>query len=162
MSDDRLFASNNAIGRKGYIINLITLAAITYATNRVFDKYIFPFVTDEVYHLIAKVIFFFLIIIYAITLLSLVDRRAYDICGTRDSGIYKNISGFFTLFVLILAIVVINHFKNIITFIPNDMLETAGTFSIFAILFIIFILSFFKGQFSNLTFDQYKKKTKYE
>ena len=162
MSDDRLFASNNAIGRKGYIINLITLAALTYATNRIFVKSIFPFVTDEVYFLIAKILFFFLMIVYSITLLALVDRRIYDVCGKRDCALYKNLSGTFNFFVIVLVIVLVQYLKNFKTIIPQNILEASGIFSILALAFIIFVLSFLKGKISNMTFDNYKKKDKYD
>ena len=91
MSDDRLFASNNAIGRKWYFINLFILAVVSFFTNLVFTDYIIPNVTTDVYNIIAKGILYFLFLIYLITFFALIDRRLYDVFGTREVKGYKNI-----------------------------------------------------------------------
>ena len=94
MSDDRLFASNNAIGRKWYFLNIIILTIITLVTKYIFEDHIFPNVTTEVYEIIAKGILYFAYIIYAVTFFALIERRLYDAVGSREKQGYKNTSGF--------------------------------------------------------------------
>jgi hypothetical protein len=161
MSDDRLFASNNAIGRIAYVKNLIMLAIITFVTNYIFTKYVFPFVTDEVYFIISKIIHGFLMFVYFITLLSLVDRRLFDICEKRDSFLYKNLSGIFTLTVVIVLVVILHIKKNIITFLPAELIYNVGMIALLLFSFMVLIISLFKGKISNLSYQDYKKKSKY-
>ena len=105
MSDDRLFASNNAIGRKWYFINILILIIITYITKQVFTQHIIPNVVSDVYEIIAKGILYFAYIIYLITFFALIDRRLYDICGTREKKGYKNTSAIlkFAIFCQVLS-----------------------------------------------------------
>ena len=48
MSDDRLFASNNAIGRKWYFLNIVILSVITLITKYIFEDHIIPNVTANI------------------------------------------------------------------------------------------------------------------
>ncbi len=162
MSDDRLFASNNAIGRKWYYINLFILAIITFFIHTVFTDYIIPNVTTEVYELIAKGILYFLYLIYLITFFALIDRRLYDVCGTRETKGYKRTSGFLAFIVLFQLFVIICHWKSLPTPVPIESLEVCTIVLNFCFIFIVFILGLLKGKISNLTYEQYRKKIKYE
>ena len=162
MSDDRLFASNNAIGRKWYFINLFILAVVSFFTNLVFTDYIIPNVITEVYSLIAKGILYFLFLIYLITFFALIDRRLYDVFGTREVKEYKNISGFLSFVVIFQLIVIICKWKAVAVPISIEILEVCAAVLDLLFMFIIFVLGFFKGKISNLTYEQYRKKIKYE
>ena len=162
MSDDRLFASNNAIGRKWYFINLFILAVVSFFTNLVFTDYIIPNVITEVYSLIAKGILYFLFLIYLITFFALIDRRLYDVFGTREVKGYKNISGFLSFVVIFQLLVIICKWKAVAVPIPIEILEACAAVLDLLFMFIIFVLGFFKGKISNLTYEQYRKKIKYE
>ena len=96
MSDDRLFASNNAIGRKWYFLNLIILSVIVTFTHLLFKDHIIPHVISDVYVIIAKGFLYLAYIVYLITFFALIERRLYDITGTRDSKAYRNISSILT------------------------------------------------------------------
>ncbi len=162
MSDDRLFASNNAIGRKWYFINLFILAVVSFFTNLVFTDYIIPNVITEVYSLIAKGILYFLFLIYLITFFALIDRRLYDVFGTREVKEYKNVSGFLSFVVIFQLIVIICKWKAVAVPISIEILEVCAAVLDLLFMFIIFVLGFFKGKISNLTYEQYRKKIKYE
>ena len=162
MSDDRLFASNNAIGRKWYFINLFILAVVSFFTNLVFTDYIIPNVITEVYSLIAKGILYFLFLIYLITFFALIDRRLYDVFGTREVKGYKNVSGFLSFVVIFQLIVIICKWKAVAVPISIEILEVCAAVLDLLFMFIIFVLGFFKGKISNLTYEQYRKKIKYE
>ncbi len=162
MSDDRLFASNNAIGRKWYFINLFILAVVSFFTNLVFTDYIIPNVTTDVYNIIAKGILYFLFLIYLITFFALIDRRLYDVFGTREVKGYKNVSGFLSFVVIFQLIVIICKWKAVAVPIPIEILEVCAAVLDLLFMFIIFVLGFFKGKISNLTYEQYRKKIKYE
>ena len=162
MSDDRLFASNNAIGRKWYFINLFILAVVSFFTNLVFTDYIIPNIITEVYSLIAKGILYFLFLIYLITFFALIDRRLYDVFGTREVKEYKNVSGFLSFVVIFQLIVIICKWKAVAVPISIEILEVCAAVLDLLFMFIIFVLGFFKGKISNLTYEQYRKKIKYE
>lgn len=149
MTDDRIFASNNAIGRKFYVGNIIILIIVFIVTNKVFEKYIFPYTTDETYLKIAQCFSWVIYLIYVVTLFSLVDRRLYDICGTRDSGVYKNISGFLTFSIVVQLIALINYYQNIIPMISKQTLSGIGILFAGIYTFIMFILAFLKGKIST-------------
>lgn len=149
MTDDRIFASNNAIGRKFYVGNIIILIFVFAATIKIFEKYVFPFTTDETYLKIAQCFSWVIYLIYVVTLFSLVDRRLYDICGTRDSGVYKNISGFLTVSIVIQLIALVNYYKNIIPFIPQQTISGIGVLFAGIYTFIMFVLAFLKGKIST-------------
>ena len=162
MSDDRLFASNNAIGRKWYFLNIIILAIITAITNYFFNTFIITSVTSEVYEIIANGILFFIFVVYAVTFFALIERRLYDATGARDKKGYKNTSGFMQLAVIFqLAIILLKHFQVSIPMDINILQDIAWVLNgIFAL--IVFVLCFIKGQISNMTYEQYKNKIKYE
>lgn len=162
MSDDRLFASNNAIGRKWYFINLILLAAISYGVNWGFTNYIFQNTTNDAYSIIAKFMEIFVYIILGITLLSLLDRRLYDIAGDRRNGTYKNISTLITFCIFFEIAALISTNTSFSLPLPNAVMEQliyvfAGVFAILTIL-----LGLPNGQISNLSYEKYRQKIKYE
>ena len=162
MSDDRLFASNNAIGRKWYFLNIIILIIITLVTKYIFEDHIFPNVTTEVYEIIAKGILYFAYVIYAVTFFALIERRLYDAVGSREKQGYKNTSGFLQFAVIFQIAICIIKAANIQIPVSVDILQSIAWLlnGIFCIIFII--LCFLRGQISNLTYDQYRKKIKYE
>lgn len=162
MSDDRLFASNNAIGRKWYFLNLIILAAISYGVNWAFTNYILQNTTNDAYSFIAKFMEFFLYLILFITLLSLIDRRLYDVAGDRRNNTYKNISTLMTfcVFFEIAALISLNTQFNLP--LPSAVVQQltyvfAGVFAVVTI-----ILGLPNGQISNLSYEKYRQKIKYE
>ncbi len=161
MSDDRLFASNNAIGRKWYFLNLIILTILIIVTEFIFKKYIIPHTTTEVYNQIAHGMLYFAYLIYAITFFALIDRRLYDITGDRDSNIYKNTAGIMKLIVLLNIIVIFfEHFSvKLPVSYETEWLIIAVSNTIFIIMTLI--LGLFKGKISNLSYEEYKKKIKY-
>ncbi len=162
MSDDRLFASNNAIGRKWYFINFFVLAGIFVVTNYVFQQYIYPYVTSEAYLKIAKFVHLVLYIIYLVTLFALIERRLYDSCGTRDTNAYKNVSGIMTLSIILQAAVILHQWKHIPIPLSEDLIYGIGIIAMVVFLFISFILCFIPGKISNLSYDEYRKKIKYD
>ncbi len=107
MSDDRLFASNNPIGRKWYFINLVILFVIITATYFLFSSTIIPNVATEDYVTIATWTMYFLMFIYFITFCALIERRLYDISGSRDKGIYKILAPILTLIGLFIIVVIV-------------------------------------------------------
>ncbi len=114
MSDDRLFASNNPIGRKWYFINLGILIFITLGTYFLFTKQIIPNVSSKDYNSIANWIMNFFMFIYAITFFSLIERRLYDVSGSREKGLYKTLAPILTLIVLLdVTVAVFNVFPSI-------------------------------------------------
>jgi len=162
MSDDRLFASNNAIGRKWYYINLIILTIIASVTNYIFLNHIIPNVTSDVYEIIAKGIMYFLYIIYLITFFALIDRRLYDICGTRESKGYRNTSAVLGLAVFVQIVSIYCAWQKPPIQIPYEIIDFAAM--IFDMLFflIVFIIGLIKGKISNLSYEEYRKKIKYQ
>ncbi len=161
MSDDRLFASNNPIGRKWYFLNLIILSILVVVTDLILKKYIIPHTTTAVYNQIAYGMLYFAYLIYAITFFALIDRRLYDITGDRDSNIYKNTAGIMKLIVLLNIIVIF--FEHFSVKLPVSY-ETEWLIIVVSnIIFIIMtlILGLFKGKISNLSYEEYKKKIKY-
>ena len=162
MSDDRLFASNNAIGRKWYFINLILLAGISYGINWGFTNYILENTTNDAYSFIAKFMEYFVYIILFITLLSLIDRRLYDVSGDRRKSSYKNISTLlaFCIFFEIAAVISAN--TQFTLPIPSAVVQQltyvfAGVFAAITVL-----LGLPSGQISNLSYEKYRQKIKYE
>lgn len=162
MSDDRLFASNNAIGRKWYYINIVILAIITVVTEYAFTEYIIPNVKSEVYDLIAHGIMYFAYTIYLITFFALIDRRLYDIFGARDTKGYANVSAFLKLAVCFQAIILVGQLTGINPVVSYDFLQGIAWILDGIFLVIAFFLGLFKGKISNLTFGEYKEKLKYK
>ena len=163
MSDDRLFASNNAIGRKWFFLNIIIIIIITLFTGYIFDYFIFPYVKTNEYHIIAKSILVFLYIIYTVTFLSLIDRRIYDILGDRDKLWYKFLNSFIFLVVLFNVYnfcIDYNIVKKVI--IPIDLSYFITICLNFLFIFIVFILGIIKGQISSISSREYKKKIRYK
>lgn len=162
MSDDRLFASNNAIGRKWYFLNLIILAVIVVATKFGFDDYIFPNVRTEVYELMAQWTLYILYGVYLITFFALVERRLYDICGERDTDQYKNLSAVLQFAVLFQILVVVLPNCEIQLPISNELLQYIAYFfdGIFALTALF--IGFVKGKISNMTYEEYKNQLKYK
>lgn len=162
MSDDRLFASNNAIGRRWYFLNLIILAVITVGTHMLFTKHIIPNVTTDVYEIIAKGFLYLAHTIYLITFFALIERRLYDVTGTRDSKTYRNISSIMTLAIFSVGFEIFCRLKNPSTPIPPEIIS--GLANIMAPVFalIVFGLIFPKGNISNLSYEEYRRKIKYD
>ena len=163
MSDDRLFASNNAIGRKWYFLNIIILAVITVITRYVFNDFLIPNARTEAYVLIAQGLMYFAYAIYLITFFALIDRRLFDIFGARDTKGYANVSAWLKFAVCLQALILIAQFFQIspagvsIEFLQSIAWILNGLF-----LFITFCIGFVKGKISCLTFEQYKKQLKYK
>ncbi len=149
MSDDRLFVSNNPIGRKWYFINIIILLGIYLATNYSFTQYIIPNTKTAEYHLIAQVIMYFLYLIYIVTFFALIDRRLYDITGDRDSVPYKTVSRILSL--IILYEIFITAVNVLSAKLPPNIIALNILAAIFVIIFVIitFLLCFFKGKISG-------------
>ncbi len=163
MSDDRLFASNNAIGRKWFFLNIIILCIITIITGYIFNNFIIPDVRTEEYYVIAKSMLIFLYVVYAVTFLSLVDRRIYDILGDRDKTAYK-ISSAFVFLVVLFNVYVFSAETHII---KQAMINTDTAYCISIVLDIMFILMIFiagmvKGQISSISMDEYKRRIRYK
>lgn len=162
MSDDRLFASNNAIGRKWYFLNLIILAVIVVATKFGFDDYIFPNVRTEVYELMAQWTLYILYGVYLITFFALVERRLYDICGERDTNQYKNLSAVLQFAVLFQILVVVLPNCEVQLPISNELLQYIAFFFDGIFVFTAFCIGFISGKISNLTYEEYKNQLKYK
>ncbi len=161
MSDDRLFASNNAIGRKWYFINIIILCVITAVTQVFFNNYIFTNVKSEEYLLIADIIRYFIYIVYLVTFFSLIDRRLFDIAGDRRNNKYKSVSGILSFCIAFqLAILVLPFFK-IGAALPLEVLQQLAIFTDLIFLIIVFAIGFIRGTISNMTYEEYKNKIKY-
>lgn len=162
MSDDRLFASNNAIGRKWYFLNIIILAVITVLTKYIFSDYIIPNVRTEVYEIIANGIMYFAYLIYIITFFALIDRRLYDACGVRDNKGYKNTSAILKFAVCFQILILVGKACNVDVPVSYDVLQYVAWFFNVIFLIIAFCLGFVNGKISNLTYEQYKNKIKYQ
>lgn len=162
MSDDRLFASNNAIGRQGYITNIIILAIITLATKFTFDNFILPNVKTDAYYDISNGIAIIIYVIYLITFFSLIDRRLYDATGSRGKNSYKVVSQFLFLTVIFQALIIVVKIFSIDIAVNPETLQSVAWIFDFIFLIIVFALSFFKGQITNLSYEEYRKKIKYE
>lgn len=162
MSDDRLFASNNAIGRKWYFLNIIILSVITVGTELLFEHYLIPNVKTEMYYYIANFIKYTLFLLYLITFFSLIDRRLYDITGDRRSTKYRNVSSIICLAIFFQITVLVLPFTNLRAPLPLDLMQ--GIASILDLVFLttIFFMGFFKGTISNLSYEEYKNKIKYQ
>lgn len=101
MSDDRLFSSNNAIRRKWYFLNLLFLAIIIVVVCVVFTSYVIPKALTEDYYIISTWVYYFILFSLTITFFSLIDRRLYDISGSRDKGLYKQLEPIFVFSILV-------------------------------------------------------------
>lgn len=162
MSDDRLFASNNAIGRKWYYINLILLTIIAYATQIIFTQHIIPNVKTDVYDLIAQGILYFTYIIFLITFFALIDRRLFDICGTREAKGYKNTASVLKFAVFCQLFSLYCQWKKPSLPISYDLVDFIAMIMDIIFFTIVIILGFIKGKISCLSYDEYRKKIKYE
>jgi hypothetical protein len=162
MTDDRLFASNNAIGRKWYFFNLIILTFIVYITNYIFTNKIIPHVSSEHYVVIAEWTLYFVQFLYVITYLALLERRLYDICGTRDSKSYRNGLAFIFLYVFLIIFGMFCAYKNPPLPFPNEIVISLGYLAsgLLALKTLIFCL--IKSSISTLSYEEYRKKLKYE
>ncbi len=162
MSDDRLFASNNAIGRKWYFINIVILGIITLFTNVIFQNYIIPNARTETYEWVAKIILYFVFAIYLITFFALIDRRLFDVSGERETKLYKNISSILKFIVFVQIIAIYCQWKNPQLPISVASITSFATFLDVIFLLIVILLGFFKGKITNLTYDEYKRRTRYK
>ncbi|MBQ8886439.1 MAG: hypothetical protein IJY61_01915 [Candidatus Gastranaerophilales bacterium] len=162
MSDDRLFASNNAIGRKWYALNLLILSVIAGGTHYLFNEHIIPHVTTDVYELIAKGFLYFAYLIYTVTFFALIERRLYDVTGTRDSKGYRNTSSILTLSIFAVGLELFCKWKNFSTPIPEEIITLSAHVLGVIFVLIMIILLFMKGSISNLSYEQYRRKIKYE
>lgn len=162
MSDDRLFASNNAIGRRWYFLNMIILAVISFVTYKVFTDYITPNIANESYVSITNWILYFAYLIYLITFFALIERRLFDVCGRRDTQGYKTVSLILQLIILFQIITLaVSWFQINIPISLQDLQQIAGFLGI-VFLGIIFFLGFIKGKISNLSYEEYRKQIKYK
>ena len=162
MSDDRLFASNNAIGRKWYALNLLILSLIAGGTHYLFNEHIIPHVTTDVYELIAKGFLYFAYLIYTVTFFALIERRLYDVTGTRDSKGYRNTSSILTLSIFAVGLGLFCKWKNFSTPIPEEIITLSAHVLGVIFVLIMIILLFMKGSISNLSYEQSRRKIKYE
>lgn len=162
MSDDRLFASNNAIGRKWYFLNIIILSVITVGTELLFEHYLIPNVKTEIYYYIASFIKYTLFLLYLITFFSLIDRRLYDITGDRRSTKYRNISSIICLAIFFQITVLVLPYTSFRAPMPLSMMQEIASVLDLVFVIIIFFLGFFKGAISNLSYEEYKNKIKYQ
>ncbi len=161
MSDDRLFASNNAIGRKWYYINLIILSCISYCIYIGFSDYVIPNTISETYTLIATWASYFIYLILLVTFFSLVERRLYDITGKRDTSGYKNSSSLLQFIILFqLVTLILNYFKLADLSLIQLMQQVANVLDLVFVLFVI-IVGLFKGKISNISLEEYRKKDRY-
>ncbi len=152
MSDDRLFASNNPIGRKWYFINLIILSLISYGTYFFFTKQIIPNVNSQDYSTICNWILYILLFLYLITFFSLIERRLYDASGSRNKGIYKSVGPIFTLTgLMVLITAVLNAYptitiaENKITF-PIETLNMIAYIAAGIFLVLMIVIGLIKGK----------------
>ncbi len=162
MSDDRLFASNNPIGRKWYAVNMGILLIITYFTHIIFLDYIIPNVITEVYSIISRGMLYFLYLIYLVTFFALIERRLYDISGSRESTLYKNISLTLKISILCQIIYVLYKYQIITIPVSYSIIEFTAMVVFLVFLAILFVLAFIKGKISGLTYEEYRKKIKYQ
>ncbi len=162
MSDDRLFATNNPIGRKWYFINIVILIAITIGTNYVLNEHIMPSVTSEFYDSVGKLMRYLLNGAYAITLLSLIDRRSYDVFGTRDSKGYKFISSIITIAALVWLFVIYYIHKHPPIYITEELFYNIVMIVSIVFILVVFGLMFPKGKMSNLSYEEYRNKIRYD
>ena len=162
MSDDRLFASNNAIGRKWYCINIIILTLIAFVTQYIFTEHIIPNVITDVYVIISKGMLYFLYLIFLITFFALIERRLFDICGTRDTHGYKNTSSILKFAVFWQIFLLYCQWQKPQIPISYSTIEFIAMVMDLIFLAIVFSLCFIKGKISCLTYDEYRKKIKYE
>ena len=162
MSDDRLFASNNAVSRKWYFINMIVLAIIAYATHMAFDNYVIPNARTDIYVDIANGIRYFIYGIYIVTFFSLIDRRLFDVFGARDKKGYANTTAVLKLAVFIQLFVIVGPFFNWNPPVSYDVLQNVAWIFDAIFVLITFFIGFISGKISNLTYEEYKKKLKYE
>ena len=161
MSDDRLFVSNNPIGRLWYFINIIILAVIIFGTKFVFEQYVIPNTRTDEYTLIAQIIMYFLYLIYFITFLALIDRRLYDITGDRSSVIYQIVYGIMLIISFSQVFIYATDYFHIKLPLDISLLNFIGLIGSVIFIFITVILLFFKGKISGRTYNEYKKKPKY-
>lgn len=161
MSDDRLFTSNNAIGRKWYYLNLIILSALTYAVHLLFQYIIIPNTATEVYTQIAIGASYFVYIFLLITFFALVERRLYDVCEKRDSQLYKTASLLIKIVILFqIAVIALNWFPSGFQF-DIYSLQNIATVLDFGFLIFVFAIGLFKGKITNVSKSDYKKRDKY-
>lgn len=161
MSDDRLFASNNAIGRKWYVINIVLLAVITAVTKYVLCTYIIPYTTSELFKIISKGLLWLFYGGYMITFFSLIDRRLFDVFGTRDAKGYRNISAIigFAIFWQIFTIYCL--VKKPPIPLPMDIIVLVAIILDVVFFSIVITIAFMKGQISDLSYEEYRNKIKY-
>ena len=150
------------IRRKWYFLNIIILCVITIATKYIFEDHIIPNITTDVYEIIANGIILFAYVIYAITFFSLIERRLYDVCGKRDSKGYKNTSGFLTFIVIFQIITWLVKIGKINISIDIAILEPVSYILGILFLIIAFFIGLIKGKITNLTYEEYKNKIRYE
>lgn len=162
MSDDRLFASNNPIGRRWYYINIVILLFISVITNFIFQQYVLPNVKNDLYYMVANGIMYFLFFMYFITFFSLIERRIYDLSGTRDAFVYKILSG--TIFLIIFYQIFMFASPHIEINVPLDINLLKLISSVLYIIFVIITLAIglFKGKISELSYEEYQNKIKYQ
>ena len=100
--------------------------------------------------------------IYLITFFALIERRLFDVTGTRDSKIYRNVSSILTLAIFSIGVEIFCKLKNPSTPIPPEIIT--GLATIMAPIFCLFVIGliFPKGTISNLSYEEYRRKIKYD
>lgn len=141
IEDTRLFSANNPIGRLWYYINIVILALLTIGVHIGINEYILPSV-NESYRLPITIILIFAYIFFIITFFMLIDRRLYDIFGSRDAQGYTIISKITGLFVLSVVLAVIAFFTGFHLEVFYRVFEICAC--VFAIL--VFILGLIPGK----------------
>ncbi|MBQ3640420.1 hypothetical protein II906_00575 [bacterium] len=162
MSDDRLFASNNAIGRKWYYINMIIIAALAYGVYYFFGEYVYPNVKNASYTAIGTVIENFIYVIFVITFLALIDRRLYDIAGSRSKEPYKTLSGLLGFVIAFQVLTIILNYIELPVELPLEMMQSLAYILDYIALFIIAIIGLIKGKISSKAYYEYSSNDKYD
>ncbi len=162
MSDDRLFASNQAIGRKWYYVNIILLSVLVVGTQYLMTEIIFPLLTTDFYVIFGKGILYFLYLFYAITFFALIERRLYDISGSRNNRTYKILFQILQCTVIYqIAVLILPHLKIEIPIDINQLQQIATILDIIFMAIAVFI-GLIRGKITCLSYKEYKNKIKYE
>ncbi len=142
IEDSRLFSSNSPIGRVFYFINMVLLVFLALGVHIGITSYMLPVITPS-FVLPVKIALYFSYIIFIITFFMLIDRRLFDICGSRDTKGYLFISKIINFVILLFVL-------SVIAFITGSQLAPLvyKIFEIFLGIFalLILILGFIPGK----------------
>lgn len=95
MSSNEIFEINRAIGRKGYILNVLLLVICAIITNCTFTNYFLVHAKTDTAIQILNMVKYFLYFVYLMLFFSLINRRLSDITGDTDNKQYKRFTSFF-------------------------------------------------------------------